>query len=106
MKIFEVIAKEPDPYGYQQDALTSPEHTLIIDTPGELDWYKIGQHYPTLGKTDPHEYGQAESDMQITFANKDEMLKAAHTVDKLGIGYKSIGGTHQHAEIHSDPRIK
>ena len=47
MKIFEVIAKEPDPYGYQQDVLTSPEHTLVIDTPGELDWYKIGQHYPT-----------------------------------------------------------
>ena len=106
MKIFEVIAKEPDPYGYQQDVLTSPEHTLVIDTPGELDWYKIGQHYPTLGKTDPHEYGQSESDMQMTYANKEEMIKAMQVFDKLGIGYKSIGGTTQQPEIHSEPNIR
>ena len=106
MKIFEVIAKEPDPQGYQKDLLPSPQYTLIIDTPGELDWYKIGQHYPSLGSDDPHEYGQPESDMQMTFANKEEMLKAAQKFDRLGINYKPIGGTTDQPEIHDEPKIK
>ena len=106
MKIFEVIAKEPDPQGYQKDLLPSPQYTLIIDTPGELDWYKIGQHYPTIGSDDPHEYGQPESDMQMTFANKEEMWKAAQKFDRLGINYKPIGGTNLQPEIHDDPKIK
>ena len=106
MKIFEVIATEPDPQGYQKDLLPSPQYTLIIDTPGELDWYKIGQHYPTIGSDDPHEYGQPESDMQMTFANKEEMWKAAQKFDRLGINYKPIGGTNLQPEIHDDPKIK
>jgi hypothetical protein len=106
MKIFEVIAKEPDPQGYQRDLLPSPQWTLIIDTPGELDWYKIGQHYPRLNVDDPHEYGQPESDMQMTFANQEEMWKAAQNFDRLGINYKPIGGTTQQPEIHDDPKIK
>lgn len=106
MKIFEVIATELDPYGYQQDLLTSPQYTLVVDTPGELDWYKIGQHYPTIGSSDPHEYGQPESDMQMTFANQEEMLKAAQKFDRMGISYKSIGGTTQQPEIHSEAKIK
>lgn len=106
MKIFEVIATEPDPQGYQKDLLPSPQYTLIIDTPGELDWYKIGQHYPSLGSDDPHEYGQPESDMQMTFANKEEMWKAAQKFDRLGINYKPIGGTNLQPEIHDDPKIK
>jgi hypothetical protein len=106
MKIFEVIATEPDPYGYQQDLLTSPQYTLVVDTPGELDWYKIGQHYPTIGSSDPHEYGQSESDMQMTFANQEEMLKAAQKFDRMGINYKPIGGTTQQPEIHSEAKIK
>jgi hypothetical protein len=93
-------AVEPDPTGYQQDLVTSPKYTLIIDTPGDLDWYKIGQHFPTLGQQDPHEFGQGDSDMQITLANKSEMEKLKHILDRMGAKWKDIGGTSQHPEIH------
>ena len=54
------------------DLLSMPKNTLVIDTPGDLDWYKIGQHFPTLNKADPREFGQGDSDMVITFASDKE----------------------------------
>ena len=44
--------------------------------------------------------------MQMTFANKEEMLKAAQKFDRLGINYKPIGGTTDQPEIHDEPKIK
>lgn len=93
---------EPDEPGYQHDLLTMPANTLVVDTPGELDWYKIGQHFPTIGQSDPHEYGQSESDMIITFADKEEMLKFIKLSKKLGLKVKGISGSPEHPEIHSE----
>jgi len=96
----ESLAVEPDPSGYQQDKFTTPMNTLVIDTPGDLDWYKIGQHFPNLNKEDPHEYGQSDSDMMITLANTKELDKLKKTLDRLGITWKEIGGTTGQPEIH------
>lgn len=95
-------AVEPDEPGYQHNVLSMPANTLVIDTPGELDWYKIGQHFPTLGKEDPHEYGQSESDMVITFTSPEEMMNFIKVANKLGLKIKSIGGSQEHPEIHSE----
>jgi len=99
-------AVEPHEPGYQHSLLTMPANTLVIDTPGELDWYKIGQHFPNLGKEDPHEYGQSESDMVINFANPEEMSKFADIAKRLGLKIKSIGGTQEHPEIHAEPKLE
>lgn len=100
MKVYEVV--EPHEPGYQHSLLTMPANTLVVDTPGELDWYKIGQHFPTLGKEDPHEYGQSESDMILTFANSEEMSRFMQIAKKLGLKIKNVGGSPEHPEIHSD----
>lgn len=97
---------EPHEPGYQHDILTMPANTLVIDTPGELDWYKIGQHFPNLGKEDPHEYGQSESDMVISFASPEEMNKFAQVAQRLGLKIKSIGGGYEHPEIHAEPKLE
>ena len=94
--------QEPDEPGYQHDLISMPKNTLVIDTPGELDWYKIGQHFPTLAKQDPHEYGQSESDMLISFANEREMKKFMKLADRVGLTVKNIGGTYEHPEIHTE----
>lgn len=99
-------AVEPDEPGYQHSLLTMPANTLVIDTPGELDWYKIGQHFPSLGKEDPHEYGQSESDMVVSFADTREMLKFVKIAAKLGLKIKNIGGSQEHPEIHSDVKTE
>jgi hypothetical protein len=96
----ESTAVEPDPTGYQKDLLTSPENTLVIDTPGDLDWYKLGQHYPTLGTDDPHEYGQGDSDMVIIPYSKRELALLKQKLDRLEMRYKEIGGGHEQPEIH------
>jgi hypothetical protein len=98
--IAEGIAIEPDPQGYQQDLLPTPKNTLVIDTPSDLDWYKIGQHYPVLDKEDPHEYGQSDSDMTITPANRTELEILKKNLDRLKLRYKEIGGTTDQPEIH------
>ncbi len=95
-------AIEPDEPGYQHDALTMPANTVVIDTPGELDWYKIGQHFPTLSQQDPHEYGQSESDMIVTFANDKEKNIFLKLASKIGLKTKDIGGGQEHPEIHSE----
>jgi hypothetical protein len=96
----ESTAVEPDPTGYQKDLLTSPENTLVIDTPGDLDWYKLGQHYPTLGTDDPHEYGQGDSDMVIIPYSKRELALLKQKLDRLEMRYKEIGGGNEQPEIH------
>ena len=93
---------EPDEPGYQHDVLTMPSNTVVIDTPGELDWYKIGQHFPTLSQQDPHEYGQSESDMIVTFANQREKNLFLKLASKIGLKTKDIGGGPEHAEIHTE----
>jgi hypothetical protein len=96
----EGVAVEPDPKGYQKDLLTTPKNSLVIDTPGDLDWYKLGQHYPTLGTDDPHEYGQGDSDMMIVPYSKQELVDLKHKLDRLKMRYKDIGGGHAQPEIH------
>jgi hypothetical protein len=96
----ESVAVEPDPTGYQKDLLTSPKNALVIDTPGDLDWYKLGQHYPTLDKDDPHEYGQGDSDMVIVPYSKKELAGLKKNLDRLKMRYKDIGGGHEQPEIH------
>jgi hypothetical protein len=93
-------AVEPDPKGYQKDLLTTPKNSLVIDTPGDLDWYKLGQHYPTLGTDDPHEYGQGDSDMVIIPYDKKELIGLKQKLDRLKMRYKEIGGGHEQPEIH------
>lgn len=99
-KVAERRAVEPDPTGYQKDLLTSPKNALVIDTPGDLDWYKLGQHYPTLGADDPHEYGQGDSDMMIVPYSKQELVDLKQKLDRLMLRYKEIGGGHEQPEIH------
>ena len=84
------------------DLLTMPQNTLVIDTPGDLDWYKIGQHFPTLGQADPREFGAGDSDMVITFAGNKEKEKFIKLAAKLGLRIKDIGGTATHPEIHEE----
>lgn len=99
-KLGESVAVEPDPKGYEKDLLTTPKNSLVIDTPGDLDWYKIGQHYPSLGSEDPHEYGQDDSDMVIVPPSEQELKKLKQKLDRLKLKYKEIGGGHEHPEIH------
>ena len=99
-KIAELRAVEPDPTGYQKDLLTSPKNALVVDTPGDLDWYKLGQHYPSLGSDDPHEYGQSDSDMVIVPYDKKELVGLKQKLDRLKMRYKDIGGGHEQPEIH------
>ena len=80
--------------------LSQPKLTLVIDTPGDLDWYKLGQHYPTLAQQDPKEYGNEDSDTVMTFSTPEEMSHMKRMLDKMGAKYKEIGGTHQHPEVH------
>ena len=104
MKIIELISEstaiEPDPLGYQKDLISTPKFTLVIDTPGDLDWYKIGQHFPALNRDDPHEYGQSDSDMTINAASAAELSKLKQNLDRLGMRYKEIGGGYEQPEIH------
>ena len=100
--ITEKVAIEPHAKGYQKDKLTMPANTLVIDTPGDLDWYKLGHDIANLDQADPHEYGQGDSDVTITSANPEEMRKLMKQLDRLGLKYKSIGGTSDQPEIHSE----
>jgi hypothetical protein len=108
----EAFSSEPDPTGYQHTALTNPQYTIVVNTPGELDWYKLGQHFANLGHEDPHEYGQAESDMMIVAPNKEQLLRYMQELDRLGATYKLTGGSHEHPEVHiesnafTDARMK
>ena len=101
-KMQEGVAVEPDPSGYQKDLLTSPKSTLVIDTPSDLDWYKIGQHYPALGTDDPHEYGQSDSDMVVVPYSEQELADLKQKLDRLKLRYKDIGSSREQPEIHGE----
>lgn len=101
----EDAAKEPDVTGYQHDLLTMPQHTLVIDTKGDLDWYKLGQHFARLNQQDPHEFGQGDTDMVVTLANRDQVDRLKRMLDKFGATYKEIGGSPEHPEIHSESEL-
>lgn len=94
--------QEPDEPGYKPTTLTSPQYTLVVDTPGELDWYKLGQHFATLGSEDPNEFGQSESDVVLTAANQEMMDLYKQELDRLGMTYQEIGGTTHQPEIHKE----
>lgn len=98
MKINEITSSD----NFKSNLLTSPNNTLIIDTPGDLDWYKLGQQFPNLDKANPAEFGQGDSDMQVTLANPTELAQLKSTLNKLGIKWKDVGGTNQHGEIHTE----
>ena len=102
MGVKDSVAAEDNSSVGHNDLLTMPANTLVIDTPGELDWYKIGQHFPTMNKADPKEFGQSESDMIMTFANEKEKQMFIKLAGKLGLKIKDIGGSATHPEIHSE----
>lgn len=87
-------------------ALTAPDNTIVIDTPGELDWYKIGQHFPTLAQQDAREFGQSESDMMVTLANVKELEKLKSILSKAGVKFKDISNQPEHPEVHTEGREK
>ena len=96
----EGVAREPHAAGLAKTALTAPANTVVINTPGELDWYKLGEYIATLQDLDPHEYGQSESDMMVTLANREQVEKLKALLDRFGADYKEIGGSHEHPEVH------
>jgi putative chitinase len=95
-------AIEPHPEGYSDDLLTMPKYALVVNTPSDMDWYKIGQHYTSLGTEDPDEYGQGDSDMVIVPANESELAKLKAMLDRLNIVYKDIGSTREQPELHME----
>lgn len=101
----EDTAIEPDATGYQHDLITMPQNTLVIDTKGDFDWYKLGQHFARLNQQDPHEFGQGDSDMVVTLANRDQVDRLKRMLDKFGATYKEIGGTADQPEIHSESEL-
>lgn len=101
----EGVAHEPDPTGYSHTRLTAPANTIVINTPGELDWYKMGEYIANLGNEDPHEFGQSESDMVVTVANREQMNRLKKMLDRFGAEYKEIGGSHEHPEVHIENNI-
>jgi len=94
-------ALEPDPGGYQPTVLTAPDNTLVINKSDDMDFYKLGQHYANIGDYDPHEIGVGPSDMTMTFANKEELMKMIRVLDRMGVAYKDISNSQQQPEIHT-----
>ena len=86
----------------QQTLLSNPQFTLVIDTPGELDWSKIGQHFPTLNQQPPEEFGQSESDMMITLSNQEEVDKLTAILTRANVPFKDISGQALHPEVHTE----
>lgn len=102
MGLAEGHAFEPDAKGYQHDLLTMPKYTLVVNTPSDLDWYKLGQHYTNLSKEDPDEFNQEDSDMVIIPANRKELEKLKAMLDRVKMKYKEIGGSKEHPEMHME----
>ncbi len=92
---------EPHEPGYQHSNLTAPQNTLVVDKSDDMDFYKLGQHYTSLANYDKHELGVGPSDMTITFASPEEMERMKATLDRLGVAWKDISGSHEEPEIHT-----
>jgi hypothetical protein len=99
-RLMEGLTKEPDPQGYAKDTLTNPKYTIVVNTPGDLDWYKIGMYWNN-NKIDPHEFGQDDSDTVLVAQGEEEYKDMLAKVKQMGLTYKTIGGTTDQPEIHS-----
>jgi hypothetical protein len=99
-RLLEGVAVEPHPEGYAKDTLTTPKYTIVVNTPGDLDWYKIGTYWNN-NKIDPHEFGQDDSDTVLVAQGEEEYRDMLAKVKQMGLTYKTIGGTTDQPEIHS-----
>lgn len=95
----EGVAVEPDAHGYEKSKLTSPQYAVVVDTPSDYDWYKIGNHWHDR-ITDPHEFGQEDSDTVMVASGEADFNDMLAKLDRMGLTYKLIGGTHSQPEIH------
>lgn len=98
-RLMEGLTQEPDPAGYQKSKLTSPQYAVVVDTPSDYDWYKIGNHWHDR-KIDPHEFGQEDSDTIMVGYGERDFKNMLAKLDQMGFKYKTIGGTHSQPEIH------
>lgn len=90
---------EPDAGGYEKSKLTSPRYAVVVDTPSDYDWYKIGNHWHDR-IIDPHEFGQEDSDTVMVASGEADFNDMLAKLDRMGFDYKLIGGTHSQPEIH------
>ena len=95
----EGVAVEPDAHGYEKAKLTSPRYAVVVDTPSDYDWYKIGNHWHDR-IIDPHEFGQEDSDTIMVASGEADFKDMLAKLDRMGFTYKLIGGTHSQPEIH------
>jgi hypothetical protein len=98
-RLMEGLTQEPDPQGYAKDTLSNPKYAIVVNTPGDLDWYKIGTYWNN-NKIDPHEFGQDDSDTVMVAQGEEEYKEMLAKVKQMGLTYKIIGGTNDQPEIH------
>ena len=101
-RLMEGLTREPDPQGYAKDTLSNPKYTIVVNTPGDLDWYKIGNYWNNK-IIDPHEFGQDDSDTVLVAQGAEEYKEMLAKIKKMGLTYKIIGGTDDQPEIHDKP---
>jgi hypothetical protein len=99
-RLMEARAVEPHAQGYSRDSLTNPQYTVVVNTPGDLDWYKIGMYWHDK-VVDPHEFGQDDSDTVMVAQGPEEYKQMMAKIKQMGLTYKEIGGTNAQPEIHS-----
>ena len=99
-RLLEGVAVEPDPKGYAKNKLTNPKYTVVVNTPGDLDWYKIGMYWHDK-VVDPNEFGQDDSDTVMVAQGEEDYKQMLAKIKKMGLTYKTIGGTTDQPEIHS-----
>ena len=98
-RLMEGLVKEPDPKGYAKNTLNNPKYTIVVNTPGDLDWYKIGTYWNNK-VVDPHEFGQDDSDTVLVAQGAEEYKEMLDKIKRMGLTYKIIGGTSDQPEIH------
>jgi hypothetical protein len=81
--------------------LSYPQYSLIIDTPSDMDWSKLGQIIAVPGQAHKYEFGQSDSDTMIILPGKEQLENTKRFLDKMGLTYKDVSGF-SHAEIHSE----
>lgn len=101
-RLMEGLTQEPDPQGYVKDVLTTPKYTIVVNTPGDLDWYKVGTYWNNK-VIDPHEFGQDDSDTVLVAQGAEEYKEMLAKIKQMGLTYKTIGGTTDQPEIHDKP---
>jgi hypothetical protein len=101
-RLMEGLTQEPDPAGYAKDTLTTPKYTIVVNTPGDLDWYKVGTYWNNK-VIDPHEFGQDDSDTVLVAQGVEEYKEMLAKIKQMGLTYKTIGGTTDQPEIHDKP---